>query len=181
MDEMILLQSFRYPPKLQPGFYWYDKVSGYWGKVVGTSRVDFKPSDTDIFYAAGITSSNGLMYMDFQFPPSAYAGSGLDDDEQQETLSRCQLIRIHTKGLGENCKCLGMFEDVHIVIFSIAITDYNEYYEDTDGMTMDRMMESKRLFECIASHPSFQHTYSLFILSKFDLLEQKLDTAPRWA
>lgn len=34
-------------------------------QIIGTTRVDFEPSDTDILYADGITSSNELMYTDF--------------------------------------------------------------------------------------------------------------------
>ncbi|KAG6502735.1 hypothetical protein ZIOFF_035022 [Zingiber officinale] len=168
-------------------------------RVVDMSRIEYEPSDIDILYADGISSSNGLMHTNFQFPPSAYSGRSIDDDDLQETLLRSvpftvadtsnnqvadtnitmyQLIRINTKGLGDNCKWFDMFEDVRIVIFPVAITDYDEYYEDTNGMVKNRMMESKRLFECIASHPSFEDTYFLLILSKFDLLEQKIDIAP---
>jgi hypothetical protein len=33
-EELVVLQGWPCPPfRLRPGFYWYDKVSGSWGKV----------------------------------------------------------------------------------------------------------------------------------------------------
>jgi hypothetical protein len=35
-EELVVLQGCPCPPsRLRPGFYWYDKVSGFWGKVCG--------------------------------------------------------------------------------------------------------------------------------------------------
>ncbi|THU74968.1 hypothetical protein C4D60_Mb04t38980 [Musa balbisiana] len=147
-------------------------------RVVDISRAEYEPSDMDILCADGINSSNGVTYADFQFPCLACVGSSIDDDDQQEALLRYQLIRVHTMGLGENCKWLGMFEDVRIVIFCVAVTDYDEYYEDANGMVRNKMMESRRIFEGIASHPTFEQMDFLLILSKIDLLEQKMDMAP---
>ena len=36
--------------------------------MVDILRPDYDPSDVDILYAEGVTSSNGLAFLDFSFP-----------------------------------------------------------------------------------------------------------------
>ena len=71
-----------------------------------------------------------------------------------------------------------MFEGVRIVIFCVALSDYNEYCKDASGISVNRMMERKRLFESIIIHPTFEQMDFLLILNKFDLLEQKIESSP---
>nr|CAD1841384.1 unnamed protein product [Ananas comosus var. bracteatus] len=146
-------------------------------RVVDISRMEYEPSDKDILYADRITSSNGIACTDFFFRQLACDGHAIDGD-QQDMLLRYQLIRIHTKGLGQNCKWLDMFEDIKIVLFCVALSDYDEYYEDPNGVLINKMIESKRLFENLVTHPTFEEMNFLLILNKFDLLEQKIDTSP---
>lgn len=40
-------------------------------QAVDILKVDYEPSDVDILYAEGVTSSNGLSCMDFSFPEVA--------------------------------------------------------------------------------------------------------------
>jgi hypothetical protein len=41
-EELVELQGCPCPPsRLRPGFYWYDKVSGFWGKVCDSWRSEF--------------------------------------------------------------------------------------------------------------------------------------------
>jgi hypothetical protein len=41
-EELVMLQGCQCPPsKLRPGFYWYDKVSGFWGKVTACKDLIF--------------------------------------------------------------------------------------------------------------------------------------------
>ncbi|ONK76024.1 uncharacterized protein A4U43_C03F23040 [Asparagus officinalis] len=144
-------------------------------KVVDISRVEYEPSDLDILYVEGITSANGLTCTEFLFPKLAEESG--DNTDQQDAV-RYQLIRLPPKGLGENYKWLDMFEDVRIVIFCVALSNYSDFYKDVNGVSINRMMESKRLFESIITHHAFKHMDFLLVLNKFDLFEQKLETTP---
>ena len=92
---------------------------------------------------------------------------------------RFELIRVHPKNLGGNCKWLEMFEDVGIILFCVSLADYvDEFSDDLNGFSTNKMMESKKLFERVATHPNFEHKDILLILNKFDLLEEKIDQSP---
>lgn len=50
-------------------------------------RTDYEPSDLDILYAEGVTSSNGLASVEFSFPQSAPVEAG-DTDDLHDSLAR---------------------------------------------------------------------------------------------
>lgn len=91
---------------------------------------------------------------------------------------RYQLIRVHHKNLGANCKLLEMFEDTDVILFSVSLTDYDEYIVDSKGVSTNKMLASKNLFENIIDHPSFKKKKFVLILTKFDLLEEKIEHVP---
>ncbi|XP_039158420.1 extra-large guanine nucleotide-binding protein 2-like [Eucalyptus grandis] len=143
---------------------------------------DFKrrvvPFDMDILCAEGMISSNGIASMEFSFPTSAKADEYIDSIDQHYSMMRYQLIRVHPRSLGENCKWLEMFEDVNIVLFCISLTEYDEFYEDNKGLLINKMMASKELYESVLTHPTFYKKDFLLIMSKFDLLKEKIEQSP---
>ncbi|KAL5224451.1 hypothetical protein ABZP36_011090 [Zizania latifolia] len=153
-------------------------ASYFLDKAVDISRTEYELSNMDVLYADGITSSDGLASTDFSIPQLAFDGQGFDEPDPQDTLLRYQLIRINNKGLRENCKWLQMFDDVRLVIFCVAVSDYDEYYEDANGNVVNKMIESMQLFESIALHPIFEQMDFLLLLTKFDILEQKIGKSP---
>ncbi|XP_068655619.1 extra-large guanine nucleotide-binding protein 1-like isoform X2 [Aristolochia californica] len=146
-------------------------------QVVDIAKMGYEPSDADILHAEGVTSANGLTCTDFSFPCSPY--DDIDDDaDQQDPLLRYQLIRVHAKGLGENCKWLEMFEDIRIVIFCVALSDYDVFCDNGSGSRQNKMLLNKKLFESIVTHQTFEQMDFLLVLSKFDLLEEKVGRVP---
>ncbi|CAI9104422.1 OLC1v1003090C1 [Oldenlandia corymbosa var. corymbosa] len=156
------------------------RVANYFlDRAVDISRADYEPSNMDILYAEGITSSNGVASMEFSFPVSSSEGYMESVDQTDASIScSYQLIRVHSSHLGENCKWLEMFEDVDMVIFCVSLTDYDKYLVNSEGVCINKMLASKKLLENIVSHPSFADKDFLLLLNKFDLLEEKLEQVP---
>jgi len=57
-----------------------------WLQAVDILQPDYEPSDLDILYAEGLTSSNGIACVEFSFPQSA--DDGPDTSDQQVSLPR---------------------------------------------------------------------------------------------
>ena len=68
-----------------------------------------------------------------------------------------------------------MFEDADLVIFCVSLTDYGEYIEDADGVLVNKMIANKQLFESMVNHPILADKRFLLVLTKFDLLEEKIE------
>ncbi|XP_010417098.1 PREDICTED: extra-large guanine nucleotide-binding protein 1-like [Camelina sativa] len=142
-------------------------------RAIDVLTPDYEPSDLDILYAEGVTSSSGLACLDFSFPQTA-SEENLDPSDHNDSLLRYQLIRVPSRGLGENCKWIDMFEDVGMVVFVVSMSDYDQCSEDGTN----KMLLTKKLFESIITHPIFEHMDFLLILNKYDLLEEKLERVP---
>ncbi|XP_057782900.1 extra-large guanine nucleotide-binding protein 1-like isoform X2 [Salvia miltiorrhiza] len=171
-------------------------------RAVEITQIDYEPTQMDILYAEGITTSNGVASMEFSFPKSSldwYMDSADQNDAAIRLVQwiickskhtrlfllliaschcRYQLIRVHLSSLGENCKWLEMFEDVDLVVLCISLTDYDEYHEDMNGVQTNKMVASKNIFESIITHPTLCDKNFLLILNKLDLLEEKIEGAP---
>ncbi|KAG9440807.1 hypothetical protein H6P81_020972 [Aristolochia fimbriata] len=146
-------------------------------QVVDIAKMEYEPSNADILRAEGVTPANGLACTDFTFPCSPYDDID-DNDDQHDPLLRYQLIRVHAKGLGENCKWLEMFEDIRIVIFCVALSDYDEFSDEGSGTSQNKMLLNKKMFESIVTHQTFEQMDFLLVLNKFDLLEEKVGRVP---
>ncbi|XP_028777099.1 extra-large guanine nucleotide-binding protein 1 [Neltuma alba] len=152
-------------------------ASYFLDRAVEISKVNYEPTDMDIMYAEGIALSNGLTTVEFSFPRTN-SEENLEPEYQHDPSLTYQLVRVHPRGLGENCKWLDMFEDMDVVLFCVALTDYDEYTVDRNGASTNKMMAAKKLFENIITHPSFSNKKFLLILNKFDLLEEKIEQIP---
>lgn len=56
-------------------------------QAVDILRTDYEPSDLDILYAEGVTSSNGLACLDFSYPQSG-SDDKFDTDDKHDSLLR---------------------------------------------------------------------------------------------
>uniref|UniRef100_A0A1J3FRY2 Extra-large guanine nucleotide-binding protein 2 n=1 Tax=Noccaea caerulescens TaxID=107243 RepID=A0A1J3FRY2_NOCCA len=147
------------------------------GRILEISRAEYNPSDMDILQAEGLSSMEGLSSVEFSFPSTSQEAS-LETEYHHDPKMKYQLIRLNPKRLGENWKWLERFEDADLVIFCVSLTDYGEYIEDGDGVLVNKMIANKQLFESMVTHPILANKRFLLVLTKFDLLEEKIEEVP---
>ncbi|KAK4436799.1 Extra-large guanine nucleotide-binding protein 3 [Sesamum alatum] len=162
-----------------------DVAKYFLDRVVEISSNEYEPSEKDILFAEGVIPSNGLASIEFSFSDhSAVSEIYNQHSENQQPLSKYQLIQLSSKGLYNGCKWLEMFEGMRAIVFCVSLSDYNQVWTNTTGFQQNKMLACRDFFESIARHSCFEGTPFLLLLTKYNLLEDKIDHVPitvcRW-
>ncbi|KAI3792682.1 hypothetical protein L2E82_06570 [Cichorium intybus] len=129
--------------------------------AVDMLSADYIPSDVDIRYDEHVTSSNGLSSVDFSFPPL------LTDETNDTTDEHNSLLIVQSRGYGENCKWLEMFEDARVVIICASLSDFHRDFKPI----VSRNSHKKNISRNNINHsPSMGQMASHYVAVKFKKL-----------